>query len=133
MLESLLWSLASIDEEVSSDSIWLTKNRRITYEAGNSVITYSNLNRQCLLKGLFNTYNNEKLKTMKVFFKDGFLLKISFIGETTSQTASFEYKNGHLYRERICYYKTGNEDSYYSEEYRYELAKYTVDDIVHGQ
>ena len=119
LLEDVLWSLASIDCEMALDSVRLSQNRIITEEASGYSIEYKKLDAQCQLYGLFQTYNTEKLESVKAIIKDGCLIKLLFVGEKTNKTVVFEYLNDCLYKVKICYYGRGVEDCLFSEEYCY--------------
>ena len=119
LLEDVLWSLASIDSEITLDSIRMSQNRIITEEASGCSIEYRDLNTQCQLYGLFQTYNTEKLESVKAIIKDGCLIKLLFVGEKTNKTVVFEYLNDCLYKEKVYYYNRGVEDCLFSEEYCY--------------
>lgn len=113
LLENIMWSLASIDDETSNNI-----NRNITKDASHCTVEYSNINTQCQLYDyLFQTYNTEILKQIKLFVDNGFLRKILLVGESTSKTVLFEYENNALFKEKIFYYKDGVEN--YNEEFTF--------------
>lgn len=120
LLEDVLWSLALIDNEVAVDSARFSQNRIITEEEFSCSIEYKNLDVQCQLYGMFQTYNTEILKSIKVFIKNGFLTKMIFVGENTKKIVVFEYINDRLFKEMLYYYNNENDDICYSEEYCFE-------------
>ena len=120
LLEDVLWSLALIDNEVAVDSARFSQNRIITEEEFSCSIEYKNLDVQCQLYGLFQTYNSEMLKSVKVFVKDGRLNKMMFVGENTNKIVVFEYTNDCLCKEKVYFYNNENEDISCYEEYCFE-------------
>lgn len=122
LLENIIWSLACLDNEIINDSTNVYRKRIITKKASDIIVEYTNIDSQSLLYGyLFQTYNTEKLKHVKVFVNDGFLKKILFIGENINKTVLFEYENNVLCKEKIIYYNNGVEN--YSEEFSFVKGK----------
>lgn len=118
LLESTIWSLATLDDEISNDSTHIYGKRLITEDVSNCKIEYYNINTQCVLYDyLFQTYNSEILKKVILFVNDGILKRILFVGENTNKTVLFEYKNNVLCKEKIFYYKNGVEK--YNEAFTY--------------
>jgi hypothetical protein len=118
LLESTIWSLATLDDEISNDSTHIYGKRLITEDVSNCKIEYYNINTQCVLYDyLFQTYNSEILKKVILFVNDGVLKRILFVGENTNKTVLFEYKNNVLCKEKIFYYKNGVEK--YNEAFTY--------------
>ena len=120
LLENIIWSLASIDNEVLLD---ISSKRIIKESASNYSIEYKNLNVQCQLYGFFETYNNEKLRSLKIVIKNGLLIKILLMGEETNQVVLFDYSNNILQKEKIYYYKKGEYKPIYVEEYSIRTHK----------
>ena len=120
LLENIIWSLASIDNEVLLDSTFLSSKRITKKGASNYSIEYKNLNVQCQLYGIFQTYNTEKLKSLKIVIKNGLLIKLLFKGEETDQIVLFDYFNNILQKEKIYFYKKGEYQPTYVEEYSIE-------------
>jgi hypothetical protein len=121
LLENVIWSLASIDDEIMQNSAGSLSNRTIKGNASDCSIEYKNLNKQYVLSGIFQTYNSERLQSLKIVIKDGLLIKIFFKGEFTDEMVSFEYSNSVLRREKIYYYKNGNSKPTYLEGYCFNV------------
>ncbi len=115
LLEGVLWSLASIDNELKTKAI----SKIITRDASSIILEYQNLDTRCLLNGMFQLFNTEELKNIKVLIKDRALVKLILSGENIEKRILFEYFNGILYKEKIYYYNKGENESCYYEEYSF--------------
>ena len=102
LIEDVLWSLAVIDDDISSDSILSSKRRTIIQNGTECCIVY-NINSRCMLHQLFEIYKDEILNTLKVYIKDGFLVKLIFEGERINQIVNYTYKGRDLIKEKISY------------------------------
>ena len=102
LIEDVLWSLAVIDDGISSDSIFSSKRRTIIQNGTGCCIVY-NINSRCILHQLFEIYKDEILNTLKVYIKDGFLVKLIFEGERINQIVNYTYKGRDLIKEKILY------------------------------
>ena len=56
-----------------------------------------------MLHQLFEIYKDEILNTLKVYIKDGFLVKLIFEGERINQIVNYTYKGRDLIKEKISY------------------------------
>lgn len=122
LLESIIWSLACLDNEIINERTNVYRKRIITKKASDIIVEYTNIDSQSLFNGyLFQTYNTEKLKHVRVYVNDGFLKKILFIGKNINKTVLFEYENNVLCKEKIIYYNNGVES--YSEEFSFVKGK----------
>lgn len=121
LLENIMWSLASMDNEIVSDSTGLFSNCNRIIKGGGCKwsIEYKNINIQCYSSGILQTYNIEKLQSLKIIIKNGALIKLLFKGEKTDKKVSFDYSNNHLQKEIIKYYEKGMSKPIYTEEYRF--------------
>lgn len=118
LIEDVLWSLAVIDNDISTDSMLLSKNRIVSQSENECCIIYK-IDSQCILHQLFETYKDEVLKTLSVYIKNGFLVKLFFEGEKTNKIVTFEYKNDSLVKEKIEYIDTQLGKSLFHEKYKY--------------
>lgn len=117
LIEDVLWSLADIDDGISSDSLALSQKRTIIRNETEYCIVY-NINSRCMLHQLFEIYKDEILNTLKVYIKNGFLVKLIFEGERINQIVNYKYKGCHLIKEKISYIDNqGN--TVYHKKYKY--------------
>lgn len=116
LLENVLWSLATLDNEVDLDTI---QKKIILDDSSSFIFEYRNINTQCQLYGPFQTYNSEKLNYVKVVIRDGYLMKLFLKGEETDIIVFFEYTNGIISKEKINFYDSGEKECRYYEEYDY--------------
>lgn len=119
LLENVIWALASIDDKVMSSGACTSSNRIIKGNASNYCIEYKNLNTQCQLPGIFQTFNTEKLRSLKIVIKNGLLKKMFFKGEETDKRVLFDYSDGFLQKEKIYYYTKGESKPQYMEQYAF--------------
>ena len=118
LIEDVLWSLAVIDDDISSESTLLSENRAIKHEGTECCITYK-INSRCMLHQLFETYKDEVLKTLTVYIKDGFLVKLVFEGERTNKIVNYKYKGTDLVKEKICFIDNQHKRTLSHKEYKY--------------
>lgn len=101
LVEGVLWSLAALDETLGSDNVLLSDKKTVTKNSDGWNIEYVNINSKIQLPFLFETYNDEILKSLKIYITDGLLSKLSFDGTNTRQIVEFEYDNGVLHNEYV--------------------------------
>ena len=117
LIEDVLWSLADIDNSISSDSTLLSPKRTIIQNGTECCIIYK-IDSRCMLHQLFEIYKDESLNTLKVYIKDGFLVKLIFEGERINQIVDYKYKGCDLIKEKISYIDNqGN--TVYHKKYKY--------------
>lgn len=118
LIEDVLWSLAVIDNDISTDITSLSKDGIISQRGTEHCITYK-IHSQCILHQLFETYKNEVLETLSIYIKNGFLVKLFFEGEKTNKTVTFKYKQNSLIKEKIYYTDAQLGKTLFQEEYKY--------------
>ena len=72
-----------------------------------------------MLHQLFETYKDEVLKTLTVYIKDGFLVKLVFEGERTNKIVNYKYKGTDLVKEKICFIDNQHKRTISHKEYKY--------------
>ena len=123
LLEDVLWSLAAIDDELNSDHILLSDNKRIVAMNDVCNIEYTNIDSNIMLYGLFELYNTEILHSLKILIKEGLLYKLIFTGEKTRQVVDFEYENSILAKEIIYFYDIRTGKCSFTQDYSFELVE----------
>ncbi len=74
-----------------------------------------------MLHQLFEIYKDESLNTLKVYIKDGFLVKLIFEGERINQIVNYKYKGCDLIKEKISYINN-QENTTYHKKYKYKKS-----------
>ena len=118
LIEDVLWSLAVIDDEISSDST-LSSNKKTIYQDESSCCIVYKIDSRCMLHQLFETYKDEVLKELSVDIKNGVLSKLVFEGDNINKIVTFKYNNDSLIEETVRYLDSRTGKSCAHEEYRF--------------